>query len=109
MEQKGLTKKQFWIQIGLNAYFMLMAVWWIVTGVLHESPLEWILGSAYFVFVAAYSVYLILLRKRHPVENDKVDEEVMDNFKSSMKAMGIVFAFLTGGFLIAFGLVAVLK
>lgn len=30
MEQKGLTKKQFWIQMAMVAFWELYSVWWAV-------------------------------------------------------------------------------
>lgn len=44
MAKKGLTKKQFQIQMASMAIFVLLAVYWIVRGVCHESAVEWILG-----------------------------------------------------------------
>lgn len=109
MEQKGLTKKQFQIQMVSMALYMLLAVFWTVSGVMNESPFEWILGATYFTLVAAYAVYLIILRKKHPVEDPQLDKQAADNFKTASKGMGIVFAFITVGFLIAFGLAALFK
>ena len=97
MAQKGLTKKQFWIQMFPMAFFMLLAVYWIVRGVFHESAVEWIIGALYCVLI------------RHPVEDQELDEQALDNFKTGLKGMGIVFAFITVGFLIAIGLAAIMS
>lgn len=109
MEQKGLTKKQFQIQMVSMALYMLLAVYWTVTGILNEIPLQWIMGVAYAVFIAAYTVYLVIQQKRHPVEDPELDRQAVENFKTGSKGMGIVFAIITVGFLIAFGLAAILK
>ncbi len=109
MEQKGLTKNQFWIQMFPMAFFMLLAVYWIVRGVCHESAVEWILGALYFVLIVSNTIYLIIQRKRHPVEDQELDEQALDNFKTGLKGMGIVLAFITFGFLIAIGLAAIMS
>ena len=109
MAQKGLTKKQFWIQMFPMAFFMLLAVYWIVRGVCHESAVEWILGALYFVLIVSNTIYLIIQRKRHPVEDQELDEQALDNFKTGLKGMGIVLAFITFGFLIAIGLAAIMS
>lgn len=109
MAKKGLTKKQFWIQMFPMAFFMLLAVYWIVRGVFHESAVEWIIGALYFVLNVSNTIYLIIQRKRYPVDDPQLDGQAVDNFKTGLKGMGIVLAFITFGFLIAIGLAAILK
>jgi len=109
MAQKGLTKKQFQIQMASMAIFVLLAVYWIVRGVCHESAVEWILGALYFVLIVSNTIYLIIQRKRYPVDDPLLDEQAVDNFKTGLKGMGIVFAFITFGFLIAIGLAAIMS
>ena len=109
MAQKGLTKKQFWIQMFPMAFFMLLAVYWIVMGVFHESAVEWIIGALYCVLILANTIHLIIQRKRHPVDDPQLDEQAVGNFKVGLKGMGIVFAFITVGFLIAIGLAAIMS
>ena len=109
MAQKGLTKKQFWIQMFPMAFFMLLAVYWIVRGVFHESAVEWIIGALYCVLILANTIHLIIQRKRHPVDDPQLDEQAVGNFKVGLKGMGIVFAFITVGFLIAIGLAAIMS
>lgn len=109
MEQKGLTKNQFRIQMGMVAFWELYALYWLVTGILEKSTFKWILGAVFGLFYIGYAIYLIIERKRYPVENPQLDEQAVDNFKTGLKGMGIVFAFITVGFLIAIGLAAVFK
>ena len=109
MEHKGLTKKQFQIQMVSLAVYMLLAVWWIVTGFGSESPFQWILGSVYLAFIVAYAVYLIIQHKKHPVEDPDLDRQAVEIFKTGSKGMAIVLAIIAVGFLVAFGLAALLK
>ena len=109
MEQKGLTKNQFRIQIGMVAFWELYAVYWIIDGIVTKRPFKWIMGAAFCLFYTVYAVYLIIQRKRHPVEDQELDEQALDNFKTGLKGMGIVFAFITVGFLIAIGLAAIMS
>lgn len=91
------------------AFFMLLAVYWIVRGAFHESAVEWIIGTLYFVLNVSNTIYLIIQRKRYPVDDPQLDEQAVDNFKTGLKGMGIVFAFITVGFLIAIGLAAIMS
>ena len=109
MEQNGLTKKQFQIQMVTMAIYMLLAVYWIVSGLRSNSLFQWILGAVYLAFIAAYTVYLIIQRKRHPVEDPELDRQAVESFKTGTKGMAIVLAIIAVGFMIAFGLVALLK
>ncbi len=69
MEQKGLTKKQFRIQMGLVIFWELYAVFLTVLGILEHSSFEWITGVALGAFNLAYGIYLIILRKNLPLED----------------------------------------
>jgi len=109
MEQKGLTKKQFRMQMGLVIFWELYAAYFTVSGILDHSTFKWIMGAAFGAFYLAYGIYLIILRKKHPVEDLQLDKQVEDNFKTGLKGTGIFFAVLAAGFLIAFGLVALFK
>ena len=109
MGQKGLTRKQFRIQLGMVAFWELYALFWLVTGIVEKSPLKWIMGAVVALLYIAFAVYLFIQRKRYPVENPQLDEQTVDNFKTGLKGMGIVFAFITVAFLIAIGLAAVLS
>lgn len=106
---KGLTKKQFQIQMVSLAIYMLLAVYWIVSGVRDDSVFLWILGAVYLAFIVAYSVYLIIQQKRHPVEDPELDRKAVENFKTGTKGMALVLAIITVGFMVAFGLAALLK
>jgi hypothetical protein len=67
----------------------------------------------YFYILSGFprfgTIHLIIQRKRHPVDDPQLDEQAVGNFKVGLKGMGIVFAFITFGFLIAIGLAAILK
>ena len=109
MEQKGLTKKQFQIQMVSMALYTLLAVYWIVSGAHSGDTFQWILGAVYLAFIIAYSVYLIIHYKRHPVEDPELDRKAVENFKTGTKGMALVLAIIAIGFMIAFGLAALLK
>lgn len=109
MEQKGLTKNQFRIQIGMVAFWELYAVYWIIDGIVTKRPLRWIAGVVFSLFYIVYGIYLIFQQKKHPVDDPELDKQAVDNFKTGLKGMGIVFAFTTVGFLIAIGLAAIMS
>lgn len=109
MAQKGLTKKQFWIQMAMVAFWELYAVWWVVNGIMQKSTAYWIMGAVLGLLYLVYAGYLIYQRRRYPLNDEELDKQVGENFKSGMTGMGITFGIITVGFLIAFGLAALLK
>ncbi len=109
MEQKGLTKKQFWVQMAPFFLYAVMGIYWLIIGIVEGKTLHWVFGAVYLALVVAIIVTQVIKRRKHPVEDPELDEQVMTNFKDGMKGMGIVMGFITVGFLIAFGLAALLK
>lgn len=109
MEKKGLTKKQFWIQMAMVFFWELYAAYWIIEGIVTNSPFRWIAGAVFSLLYLGFAIYLIYQRKRYPIEDAQLDKQVGENFNTGMKGMGIVLGFITVAFLIAFGLAALLK
>ncbi len=109
MAQKGLTKKQFWIQMAMVAFWELYSVWWVVKGIIQNRTAYWIMGAVFGLLYLVYAGYLIYQRRRYPLNDEELDKQVGENFKSGMTGMGITFGIITVGFLIAFGLAALLK
>ena len=91
------------------ALYTLMAVYWIVSGAHSGDTFLWILGAVYLAFIIVYSVYLIIHYKRHPVEDPELDRKAVENFKTGTKGMALVLGIIAVGFMIAFGLAALLK
>lgn len=109
MAQKGLTKKQFWIQMIMVIFWELYAAYWIIDGIVTKSSLRWMAGALFGLLYLAFAIYLIYQRKRYPIEDAQLDEQVGENFKTGMTGMGIVLGFITAAFLIAFGIAFLLK
>lgn len=109
MAQKGLTKKQFWIQMAMVAFWELYAVWWVVRGIVQKRTDHWIMGAVLGLLYLVFAGYLIYQRRRYPLNNEELDKQIGENFKSGMTGIGITFGIITVGFLLAFGLVALLK
>ena len=108
-EQKGLTKKQFWISLFPTFIFLLMAVDWVVMGFMDHSLWRCIFGFVYMALVVAYMVFLIIRRRRYPVENEELDRLAVRTFKDGALGMGIVMGVIAIALLIAFGIVFLLK
>lgn len=97
MEKKGITKKQFWVQMYMVIFWVLYATFMIVNNVQDGDTVGWVLGT------------VVYLRKRYPVEDAHLDRQVGENFKTGMKGMGIVMGIISAGFLIAFAIAALVK
>ena len=108
-EQKGLTKKQFWISLFPTFIFLLMAVDWVAMGITDHSLWLCIFGFAYMALVVAYMVFLIIRRRRYPVENEEIDRLAVRTFKDGALGMGIVLGIIAIALLIAFGLIFLLQ
>ncbi|MBR5174811.1 MAG: hypothetical protein IKW89_02645 [Bacteroidales bacterium] len=109
MEQKGLTKKQFWIQLTPVIFYTPLAVIWMIEGIRMHRVLILIASIAYFVLIIWMVVSLIIRRKRYPIEDEESDRQAVGAFKDGAMGMGIVMAIITVGFLLAFGLATLLK
>ena len=109
MAQKGLTKMQFRIQMGLAVFWELYAVFLVVSGILQNRTSHWIMGAVFGLMYLIYAAYLIYLRYRHPVNDEELDTQVREDFKAGMTGTGITLGLITAGFLIAFGLAAALN
>ena len=94
MEQKGLTKKQFKIQLFLSFYFVLFSAYWIITGIVEKNAVNWGFGAFMLVLSTIQVVMLVFQRKRHPIDDAHLDEQVTRDCKDSVKGMGIVFGIL---------------
>ncbi len=54
-------------------------------------------------------VSLIIRRKRYPIEDEEADRQATKALKDGAVGMGIIMGLITFGFLLAFGLAAILK
>lgn len=109
MDQKGITKKQFWIQMFPAVFYLLLAGFWIISGIVEGEAIHWAFGAVFLVLALILVVSLIIQRKRHLIDDAQLDEQATHNFKESMKGMGIVYGIIAFGFLIAFGIAALFK
>jgi hypothetical protein len=109
MEKKGLTKKQFKLQLFISFYFVLFSAYFIISGILGKSAVNWGCGAFMLALSIAQLVMIVIQRKRHPIEDAQVDEQVTRNFKEGLQGAGIVLGLLVLTFLFAFGLAALLK
>lgn len=109
MKNKGLTKKQLRIQLAPFVLYILMGVMWVVMGINDGSRFILIAGAAYLAFSLISAASMVIQRKRHPIEDPELDATLTKNFKTGLKGGGLVFGIIAIGFLIAFGLAALLK
>ena len=109
MDNKGITKRQFWIQMSSAGFNVLLGIYWIVWGIVEKKSYMWIFGIVFLARAAALVISLVIRLKRHRVEDPKLDEEVTHSFKEGLKGSGIVIGIIIVFFLLAFGMAALLK
>lgn len=102
MEQKGITRKQFRVQLVSPLFNLLLGGWWIYMGIDSHRNDFLIIGILFILLSLGLICSLVIQRRRHPVEDEEVDKEV----SSGLKAGGLALLLLAAGFLIAFGLAA---
>ena len=109
MDNKGITKKQFWLQMSSAGFNVLLGNYWIVWGIASKKSYMWIFGIIFLILASALVISLVIQLKRHRIEDPKLDEEATQNFKDGLKGSGIVIGIIVFFFLFAFGLVALLR
>ena len=103
MEKKGITKKQFWIQMISPVINLALGIMWLIMGINGDGDyhlLSLILGPLFIVLSVVLICSMIVQRRRHPIEDASVDKEVSEG----LKAGGIAFLLLALGFLFAIGM-----
>jgi hypothetical protein len=106
---KGITKKQFWIQMILPFWFTFFGAWQLFNGIQDKDSLYWIFGCIMILASVTLAISLIVQRKRYLIEDPAKDAEVTSNFKTVLKGMGILYGIIILGFLVAFGLATLLS
>ena len=109
MDNKGITKRQFWIQMSSAGFNVLLGIYWIVWGIASKKSYMWIFGIIFLLLASGLIISLVIQLKRHRIEDPKLDEEATRNFKDGLKGSGIVIGIIIIFFLFAFGLVALFK
>lgn len=102
MENKGITRKQFRLQLISPLFNVLLGGYWVHMGL--DSGNKWYLitGVLFILFSLGLICSVVIQRRRHPIEDAEVDKEVGEG----LKAGGIALLLLAAGFLIGFGLAA---
>lgn len=108
MERKGITRKQFWIQMLSPIINLALGIMWLVLGINGDEEyrlLSLILGPLFILLSIWMICSLIIQRRRHPIEDASVDKEVTEG----LKAGGLALLLIVVGFLIAIGLVLLFR
>ena len=109
MDKKGITKRQFWIQMAPAFFYVALGALWIIDGIKDRKTIHWVLGALFLVLAIVLIVSLIIQRERYPIEDEDLDNQVTRNFKDGMKGMGVFYGIIALAFLLAFGLVYLLS
>lgn len=108
MEQKGITRKQFWIQMISPLINLALGVMWLIMGINGDGEyhlLSLIIGPLFIVLSVIMICSLIVQRRRHPIEDAVVDKEATEG----LKAGGLALLLLIIGFLIAISMALLFK
>ena len=82
---------------------LALGVMWLVVGLSGDVDyyiLSLILGPLFILLSVGMICYLIILRKRHPIEDASVDREMTEG----LKAGGFALMLLALGFVLAIGM-----
>lgn len=100
MERKGITKKQFWMQMISPVINLALGVMWLVMGLQGDEDyrlFSLIIGPLLILLSVGLICSLIIQRKRHPIEDASVDKEMAEG----LKAGGLALMLLALGFALA--------
>jgi len=106
MGNKGLTKKQFWLQLTPHCLNTLVGLFILFRGIHSEyagsvKVLNLILGGVIIVVSAVCIITLIIQRRRHLIVDAEKDRQVDESIKSGLLFM----VFLAGAVLLVVGLI----
>ena len=87
MENKGITKKQFWLQIIPHCTNALLGAFFFYKGfepeeVMSLKVFNWVLGGIFIIVSLICLVALIIRRRRYLIEDGGSDKEVVESIKS---------------------------
>lgn len=105
MEQKGITRKQFRVQLVSPLFNLLLGGWWIYMGIDSRRNGYLIVGVLFILLSLGLICSLVIQRRRHPIEDEEADKEMVEGLKSG----GVALLLIAAGFLAAIGLVLILK
>ena len=87
MGYKGITKKQFWLQIIPHCTNALLGAYFYYRGfdseeVMSLKVFDWVLGGIFIIVSLICLVALFIRRRRHLIEDAGSDKEVVESVKS---------------------------
>ena len=109
MDNQGITKKQFWVQIISAGCNLLLGIMWTVWGILSKKAYMLIFGIIFLVLSIPMVISLVNRLRHHRIEDPKQDEEDTQNVKDVLKSMGLFFGLIAFSVLLVFGLSALFK
>lgn len=109
MDDKGITKKQFWVQMFSAGCNLLLGIMWTVWGILSKKAFMWIIGILFLALSVPMVISLVNRLKHHRIEDSKQDEEDTQNVKDVLKSFGMFFGLIAFFILLVFGLSALFK
>lgn len=109
MDDKGITKKQFWVQMFSAGCNLLLGIMWTVWGILSKKAFMWIIGILFLALSVPMVISLVNRLKHHRIEDSKQDEEDTQNVKDVLKSFGMFFGLIAFFILLVLGLSALFK
>lgn len=109
MDNQGITKRQFWIQMISTGCNLLLGIMWTVWGILSKKTYMLIFGILFLALSIPMVISLVNRLKHHRIEDPKQDEEDTQNVKDVLKSMGLFFGLIAFSVLLVFGLSALFK
>ena len=87
MGYKGITKKQFWLQIIPHCTNALLGAYFFYRGfdseeVMSLKVFDWVLGGIFIIVSLICLVALVIRRRRRLIEDAGSDKEVVESVKS---------------------------
>ncbi|MCR4844009.1 MAG: hypothetical protein K5843_03330 [Bacteroidales bacterium] len=95
---KGITKKQFYIQIITVLVQLVIGVFWIVNGIIVEKAVSWILGTIILVSAIIMILAIVFQYRKNPMD----DAVLSKQSQLAINGMAMLSGLIGLGCLLAF-------
>lgn len=100
---KGVTRKQYLIQIITALVQLIIGIFWIVNGLIVEKAVSWILGTIILVSSIIMILAIVIPYRKNPVDDDTLSKQS----QLAINGMAMLSGLIGTGCLLAFFLASI--
>jgi len=100
---KGITKKQFYIQLITALVQLGLGIFWLISGVASKVPVPLILGTIILISAIIMIVTIVMERRNHYIEDSRLSKQ----YQIAMNGMAMLSGLIGLGCILAFTFAAI--